>query len=315
MGLEEHIPSKDNGGSKADKECPDCSGTRFVEDDVRAEIICFKCGLVIEEKLIDDGPSNVFSNEDWDKQTTGPASNIMIHDKGLSTEIGWKNRDYNNKRLPKKRGAQVYRMRQWQNRIRFSNSTERNIMVASKEITTIGAKLNLPESIKESAMVIYRLAANKSLVRGRSIEAVVAFSIYAACRLADNPRSLDEIAEYSDQNRKQIGRTYRFLKRKLKVKLNQTKPQDYVDRLCSELGLSRETKFYSLDIIAKATEAGLVSGRGPLGIAASSTYLASRIYGEKRTQKEIAQITGVTEVTIRNRYKEMIKKLNIDLPE
>ena len=239
----------------------------------------------------------------------------MIHDKGLSTEIGWKNRDYNNKRLPKKRGAQVYRMRQWQNRIRFSNSTERNIMVASKEITTIGAKLNLPESIKESAMVIYRLAANKSLVRGRSIEAVVAFSIYAACRLADNPRSLDEIAEYSDQNRKQIGRTYRFLKRKLKVKLNQTKPQDYVDRLCSELGLSRETKFYSLDIIAKATEAGLVSGRGPLGIAASSTYLASRIYGEKRTQKEIAQITGVTEVTIRNRYKEMIKKLNIDLPE
>ncbi|MCD6222074.1 MAG: transcription initiation factor IIB, partial [Thermoplasmata archaeon] len=158
-----------------------------------------------------------------------------------------------------------------------------------------------------------RRAIEKNLIRGRSIEGVTAASVYAACRQTGVPHTLDEVAESSKVDRKEIGRTYRFLARELGLKLMPTSPQDYIERFCSELGLSEDTKTKALEILRQAEEKELTSGRGPTGVAAAAIYIASILCGERRTQREVADVAGVTEVTIRNRYKELAEQLDLDV--
>ena len=296
-------------------ECPECTSAHLVKDYIRAEMVCASCGLVISEQLIDEGPEwRTFDSEQKDERArTGAPMSFLLHDKGLSTEIGWQNRDFYGQRVPIKNRAQVYRMRKWQHRTRVSNSTERNITVAMNDLNKLASKMGLPKSVKEVAAVIYRKAATKSLIRGRSIEAIMNASIYTACRQCNLPRSLKEIAVASTMSKKEIGRTYRILIRQLNINILPTQPHSYVQRLCSELGLSGNTLTITNDILKKATEYELTSGRGPLGMAAASTYIASVLSGERRTQKEIANVSGITEVTIRNRYKELVRELDINL--
>ena len=295
------------------KSCPECDG-RLYRDYARGELICGSCGLVINEKYIDRGPEwRAFdSSQQSERARTGAPMNPLLHDKGLSTEIGWKNRDAAGTFLPLKKRAQMYRLRQWQRRIRVSGATERNKMLAFQEIGRVSARLELPEHIKEDASIIYTRTAEKNLIRGRSIESVAAASLYAACRKNHIPRTLDEIAQESTVHRKHIGRTYRFLMRELKMSLRPTSPVDYIPRFCGMLELNRKVELKAIEIVEMAIKEELTSGRGPTGVAASAIYIAATLTEERRTQREIAEITGVTEVTIRNRYKEMVKKLGLE---
>ncbi len=236
-----------------------------------------------------------------------------IHDKGLTTIIDWNNKDYYGKAISIRTRAQLFRLRKWQRRIRISNATERNLAFALSELDRMASALGLPKSVRETAAVIYRKAIEKNLIRGRSIEGVVAAALYAACRQAGVPRTLDEIAQYSRVDRKEIGRTYRFIARELGLKLMPTSPADYVPRFCAALGLSGEVQRKAIEIIKKAEERELTSGRGPTGVAAAAIYIASILCGERRTQREVAEVAGVTEVTIRNRYKELAEKLGIEI--
>src|SRR2546426_690904 len=118
-------------------------------------------------------------------------------------------------------------------------------------------------------------------------------------------------AQLSRVGRKEIGRTYRFMTRELKLKLMPTKPQDYVSRFCSELKLSGEVQSRAVEILKDAQDKELTSGRGPTGVAAAAIYISSILCNERRTQREVADVAGVTEVTIRNRYKELTEKLGI----
>ncbi|RLF49236.1 MAG: transcription initiation factor IIB, partial [Thermoplasmata archaeon] len=219
--------------------CPFCGSTHLVIDYRRGETICQDCGLVIEDVYIDQGPEwRAFDMEQGEKRArTGAPLTYTVHDKGLSTEIGWKNKDSYGKSIPTKNRAQLYRLRKWQRRIRVSNATERNLAHALAELDRIASAMGLPRNVREAAAMIYRKAVTKNLIRGRSIEGVVAASLYAACRQCNVPRTLDEIEEVSGVHRKEIGRTYRFMTRELKLKLMPTRPQDYISRFCSELGL------------------------------------------------------------------------------
>jgi len=186
-------------------------------------------------------------------------------------------------------------------------------MEALRELDRMASSLGLPRSVRENSAVIYRKAVDKNLIRGRSIDGVVAATIYAACRQCQVPRTLDEISEKTGIKRKEIGRNYRHLNKSLKLNLQPTKPKQYLQRFCNELNLGSETKKRAIKILKRATNEELVSGRGPIGLAAASLYMASVLSGEKRTQKEIANTSGVTEVTIRNRYKELADKLGINI--
>jgi len=177
----------------------------------------------------------------------------------------------------------------------------------------MASALGLPRNVRETAAVVYRDAVDKNLIRGRSIEGVAAAALYAACRQCSVPRTLDEIAEVSRVSRKEIGRTYRFISRELGLKLLPTSPIDYVPRFCSGLTLKGEVQSRAVEILRQAAERELTSGRGPTGVAAAAIYSSSILGGERRTQREVAEVAGVTEVTIRNRYKELAEKLDIEI--
>ena len=143
------------------------------------------------------------------------------------------------------------------------------------------------------------------------MESVVAGALYAACRRHEVPRTLDELSEASGIEKKEIGRTYRFITRELGISIMPSNPADYIARFASSLKLGPETQSKAVEILEAAQNAELTSGRGPTGIAAAALYVAALTRGEKKTQREVADVAGITEVTIRNRYKELLEKLKL----
>jgi transcription initiation factor TFIIB len=296
-------------------QCPECGSKHLSKDYSRAELVCRDCGFILDENIIDQGPEwRAFDSEQREKRArTGSPMTYTIHDKGLSTMIGWKNRDSYGRAIPTRNRAQIYRLRKWERRIRISNATERSLATALSELDRLSSGMGLPRTVRETAAMIYRKATMKNLVRGRSIDGVTAAVLYAACRQCHVPRTLDEIAAMSRLSRREIGRTYRDVSRQLGLKLLPTSPEDYVSRFCSELRLSGDVRAKTVQILQDAIRGELISGRGPTGMAAASLYIACVLCGERRTQREVADVAGVTEVTIRNRYKELTQKLNIDI--
>jgi len=311
MGKSESLPIS----SLEIASCVECGSTKLIKDYERAEIICMNCGLVLHEKLMDDGPEwRAFDMEQMDKRSrVGSPITYTIHDKGLSTMIDWRNQDIFGKNLTPKRRAQIYRLRKWQRRIRVSDAKERNLAVALSELDRMASHLSLPRNVREVSAMIYRRAVDSRLIRGRSIEGVCAASLYAACRRCRIPRTLEEISGFAKVNKKEIGRSYRYIARKLNINIPPIDPVDYISRFVADLKLSGMVQKKSIEILRRAVTSGLTSGRGPMGLAAASIYIASLIFNEHRTQREIAETAKVTEVTVRNRYKELVEKLHIKI--
>ncbi len=293
------------------RQCPECGSTRLMRDYECAEIVCMNCGFVVAAKLADRGPEwRAFDDEQRAKRArVGAPLTFTIHDKGLSTMIDWHDRDIYGKRLSPGQKAQIYRLRKWQRRIRVSDATERNLAFALSEISKIANSLSLPKNILETASVIYRKAVKERLIRGRSIQGVTAAAIYVACRQCGLARTLDEIAQASNINKKEVGRSYRFLVKELDYFIPPLKPSQYVTKFSNQLTMQGKVEEIAHKILTAARELKLTSGRGPTGIAAAASYIASVLTGERKTQREIAEIAQVTEVTIRNRYKELVERL------
>src|SRR3989454_8389009 len=175
-------------------QCPECRGDHLVRDYSRAEIVCEDCGLVLDDMIIDEGPEwRAFDSEQREsRERAGPPSTIMAHDKGLSTSIGWRNKDAYGRQIPHKSRAQIYRLRKWQHRIRTSKSGERSLAQGLTEINTMASKMGLPRHVRENAAVLYRRASTKKPVRGRSIDEGGAAPLYAACPPSRGPRTPPE---------------------------------------------------------------------------------------------------------------------------
>lgn len=308
MVLEEQL--RDEFGS-------DCPPDAIIFDAEKGEYICTKTGEVLEARLINQGPEwRAFTPEEKERRSRvgGPLS-ATVHDRGLTTVIDWRDRDASGKKLEPKKRLEFIRYRKWQIRSRIQSSVDRNLAQAMNELDRIANQLRLTRAVREEAAIIYRKAVEKGLVRGRSIESVVAASIYVACRLKRVPRTLDEISAHTKTNRKEIARCYRLLIKELGIKVPLANPIDYIPRMGSLLELSGKTMKTAADIIKMAKQKALTAGKDPAGLAAAAIYIATLLENERRTQKEIANIAGVTEVTVRNRYKELVKQLNLRIPE
>jgi transcription initiation factor TFIIB len=290
--------------------CPECGGTQFIEDPVRGEMICSNCGLVVQEEMIDVGQEwRAFDSEQMARRARGGAPlTFTKHDKGLTTEIG-KGVGELYKVAGRKR-AQYYRLTKWHKRL--IRSKDRNLSFALSELQRIASYLNLTRSVHEKIAKYYEETVNKGLVRGRSIESVIAALTYAVSREEGSPRTLDEISEASGVDKREIGRTYRYIARELKIRILPADPITYVPRFCSMLGLSDKVQAKAIQILKKAKKLDVSSGKGPTGVAAAAIYIASVLVGERRTQREIADTCSITEVTIRNRQKELVEKLGIE---
>jgi transcription initiation factor TFIIB len=290
------------------KRCPECASVDLTYDSQRGEIICNECGLIIEEKMVDTGQDPGAQFDKSEKRGRGGAPiSMQKFDKGLTTNVGEISDIY---KLEAGQTRKFLRLKKWQERV--STSIERNLRLAMAELRRVASFLNLPSVVRDEASRVYNYVLQRGLVRGRSMESVIAACIYAACRSYNIPRTLDEIAEASDVERKEIGRTYRFIVRKLKIKVTPSSPRDYISRFSSILHLSPKTQNEALKILKKADVSELTSGRGPAGIAAAALYVAALLNDEKKTQREVADVAGITEVTIRNRYKELTERLGFE---
>jgi len=293
------------------KKCPECNSINLFINRDKGEIICRDCGIVVDDKLVEFGQEwRDFDSEGEGSEghgRTGAPMTYTQYDKGLGTEVGQK---ADLLQLASKDRNKFFRLRKWQYRI--STAIERNLKLALAELKRVSSFLKLPRSVEEEAAMIYTQAVQRGLVRGRSMESVVAGALYAACRRHEVPRTLDELSEASGIEKKEIGRTYRFVTRELGIKILPSNPADYIARFASSLKLAPSTQSKAVEVLEKAQLSELTSGRGPTGIAAAALYVSALIHGEKRTQREVADVAGVTEVTIRNRYKELLDKLKLD---
>ncbi len=294
--------------------CPECGG-HLRADEERGETVCADCGLVVAEDSIDRGPEwRAFDAAEKDRKSrVGAPTTNMMHDKGLSTNIGWQDKDAYGRSLSARQRQKMQRLRKWNERFRTRDSKERNLKQALGEIDRMASALGLPDNVRETASVIYRRALNEGLLPGRSIEGVATASLYAAARQANTPRSLDEVANVSRVDKDEIARTYRYVVRELKLEVKPADPASYVPRFCSELGLSEEVQRRARTLLESAKQAGVHSGKSPVGLAAAAVYAASLLTNEKVTQNEVSEVANISEVTIRNRYHELLEAEN-DIP-
>ncbi|WP_423745961.1 transcription initiation factor IIB (plasmid) [Haladaptatus sp. SPP-AMP-3] len=290
------------------RNCPECSG-KLIADSGHGETICEDCGLVVEVDNVDRGPEwRAFdAKEKNEKSRVGAPTTNTMHDKGLSTNIDWRNKDAYGNSLGSRQREKMQRLRKWNERFRTRDSKERNLKQALGEIDRMASALGLPDNVREMASVIYRRALNEDLLPGRSIEGVSTSCVYAAARQAGVPRSLDEITEVSRVDKSEVARTYRYVVRELSLEVKPADPESYVPRFASGLELSDEAEHRARELLRNAKEQGVHSGKSPVGLAAAAVYAAALLTNEKTTQAEVSDVADISEVTIRNRYHELLE--------
>ncbi len=293
--------------------CPACGDKKLVTDQNTGELFCGKCGLVVTEKVSDTGAEwRSFANDETNRTRVGAGTSLTMHDMGLSTIIGTQNKDSTGKPLTSAMKSSIERLRTWDSRTQAHSSADRNLRQALNDMDKLKDKLALTDAVIEKAAYIYRKAMEKKLVRGRSIQGLVAACLYASCRNTETPRTLDDIAKGINIRRKDVARCYRLIYRELELKMPVVDPVKGVSRIASIAKLTEKSKRKAVTILEKAKKLGIVAGKDPMGIAAAALYLACISTGEVKSQKDISIASGVTEVTIRNRCAGLRKMIQTE---
>ena len=298
---------------RSSTKCSKCGKGPMVLDNSGGEMFCSNCGFVVVEKIEEEGPEwRAFSKEEKDDRArTGIPSSLAMHDMGLATVIGSSGKDASGRSLPASMRVTIERLRTWDGRSQVHEPVDRNLRQAFNELDRLADKLNVREAVIEKAAYIYRKALEEGLVRGRSISALIAASLYAACRDTSTPRTLKDLAAISNIKKKDIARCYRLLIREMDLRMPVVDPVRCISRIASKADLSEKTKRKAISILKNAEEARTSAGKDPMGLAAAALYVACVMLNENKTQKDVAEAAGVTEVTIRNRYKGLKASLNL----
>ena len=293
--------------------CARCGKNSMLTDNATGERFCGGCGFVISERIEESGPEwrSFSKDESDDRSRTGSPTSLAMHDMGLATIIGHANKDVTGKPLSAAMKSTIERLRTWDSRSQAHESSDRNFRQAFSDLGRLKDKLALSDAVVEKTAYIYRKALDKGLVRGRSIPGLLAAALYAACRDSGTPRTLNDVAHEINIKRKDVSRCYRLLLRELDLKMPVVDPINCMSRIASKAELSEKVKRRALTILKSAREMEITAGKDPMGLAAAALYLSCVLNGESTTQKVIALAAGVTEVTIRNRYKGLKDSLNI----
>lgn len=291
--------------------CSMCKSGKTVTDPESGELICRNCGLVISDKAQESRPEwRAFTSEEAnDRSRTGIPSSLARHDMGLSTVIGRTDKDASGRAIDISMRSTMGRLRAWDFRTQAHSPTDRNLRQAFSELDRLKDKLRLSDAAVEKTAYIYRKAQERGLVRGRTISAMVGAAIYIACRETGTSRTLKDIAEIGNIKRKDLARIYRIVVMELDLKIPMIDPMKCIVRVANRANLSERTKRMAMSIMKNVTKSGISAGKDPMGLAASVLYLACLNSGESKTQTDIADAAGVTEVTVRNRYKNLKSSL------
>ncbi len=300
--------------AEGNKKMQGCEHPKTIHDYGKGEVYCARCGLVLESTLFDFGPEwRAFDTEDAHKRArTGGLLRDWKLTKGLTTEIDKYDRDIKGRSVPVERKATLYRMRKWQKRSRMATSLQRNLSVALPEIDRMCSYLNLPKNMKEEIARLYRKCAKKGVVKGRSIEGMVAAVIYIISRQHKSPIILEELEEVSGVSKKKIGKCYKKIRQNIELEIPINKPADYVSRLASRLNASGNTIAKAYEIITDVEGKGLATGRVPISVGAAALYIAGEMTNDTNMPKRIQTVPGASKNIIRKRREEIEKLLAQD---
>jgi transcription initiation factor TFIIB len=291
--------------------CNNCNKPRFITDDVTGEIACSSCGCVLSGNTEDRGAERRIFSDKSDSTRTGPGLSLKMHDLGLNTVIGTLNQDSVGKPLSANTAQTFGRLRKWDSRSQTKSSADRSLRNALQELDKVQSKLGLSDTVIERASLFYRKASEKNLVRGRTVKGMAAACLYASCRDLGHTRTLTEIAEQVQIQRKDIARSYRSLFRELGFVVSIADPIKSINKIASKIGITEKTVRKAVHIIDVAQDAGIVAGKNPEIIAAAAIYAACVITGETKSQVEIALASGTSTVSIRNRILDFKTKLGL----
>jgi transcription initiation factor TFIIB len=292
--------------------CPECGSTNIIVDSDMGEYVCGNCGLVLQEDVPTQGAEwRAFTPQERDSRArAGTPTKYSHYDKGLSTVIRVEKDAFGRPLSPKVK-QQMWRLRRWQMRSKVHASQSRNLMLALSELQRLSEILHIPSSVQDMASIIYRKTLNEGLVRGRSIGGMVAGALYAAIRFTKLPRTLKEISEASQRTQKEIARSYGIIVRNLEMRMPIDDPTDYVTKVAEKARVSSEVEGLAIKLINDAKKRFATTGKDPSGLAAAALYIASKMKKEKITQSRLAKAADVTEVTVRNRKRDLIKSLKM----
>jgi transcription initiation factor TFIIB len=298
------------------KRCPNCGKwNTFVLDSGSGEMVCSNCGFVLKENIEETGPEWWTGGEEGSKSKAraGSPTNLARSDMGLSTAIGSENSDASGKSLGASKSS-LERLRRWDRRTQVHSSKERDLARAFEELRVFSDKLNLSSSIVERAAYIYRKALEKNLIKGRSIDGMITAALYTAIREYDIPRTIKNVAALSRTSVKSVRRDYRLIVEELDLKLPIFDPRRLVSSISRKVGLREKTELRAIELVKRAEDAGIATGKEPMAVAAAAVYLATRIEPDPKTEKEISAASGLSDVTIRKRYTEIRDVLGIKVP-
>jgi len=291
--------------------CPECGSANLVRDYNVGETVCGSCGLVVSDLMLDLGPEwrAYTQEEETSKRRAGSPTSYCVVDKGLSTIISRFNRDASGKKLPFSTKLQMRRLRKHQFQARVRTTSEKNLSKATVTLDMLAEKLKVPKTVKEEAALLYRKALNTGLTRGRPIKAMAAAAFYIACRRTGTPRTLIEVARKSLAEKGKVARCYRLLVRKLGLQTPLADPLIYISKIAEKAGVPAETQGIAVKILLEAKRKKATLGRSPRGLAATCLYIACQRNGGNVTQRELSQAASISEVTIRNCYKNLVKAM------
>jgi transcription initiation factor TFIIB len=265
---------------------------------------------VLNDEVIDTGPEwRAFTSAERESRTrVGMPRSYTLYDMGLSTSFRG-GRDARGNKLTVDTRNMMNKLKRYDTRSKLDDTWGRNLSIAMAELDRLSTVLSIPKMVKESAAFIYRQALKADLIRGRSIDAFVAASLYAACRKSKVPRPLKEVSKASTREHSEVSRSYRLLHRELKLKMPIDDPMKFVSGIASKLDVRPATERHAVDILMRARERKGLSGKDPRGIAAAALYMACIEMDDKKIQKDVASAAGTTEVTLRNRLKGLTETL------
>ncbi|MCE9652914.1 MAG: transcription initiation factor IIB [Nitrosarchaeum sp.] len=288
--------------------CGRCGKESIIHDRSLGEIFCKSCGFVIVEKINDLNHDSINFDNDKDNRRTGAKMSMSVHDFGLSTMIGGINKDAKGNTISASTNATLKRIRILDQRSQLHKHSDINYRIAFDILQRIQDKIGVSNHVKELAAYIYRKAVERKITQGRSINAVIAASMYAACRNTQTLRTLRDISEVTDIKPKKIAQSYRAIVKQLDLKIPVVNQVNCLSKISNNLGASEKTKYLAMEILQKAADLGILAGRDPVGISAAALYYACLIKKESFTQTQVAEASRVTVVTVRNRFHE-IKKI------
>ena len=287
-----------------------------ITDTESGEVICTSCGMVIREKTEDDIHQELrrsFTMGSKDNRVrNGTPSSLAIHDMGLSSIIGRANRDARGQLLDSAMRSTVQRLRKWDSRIQVHNSEDRSFRHAFYQLDTLKDKLGLSDAIVEKTAYIYRKVQGRGLIRGRTVNGMLTAAVYLVCREMGTPRTLKDIAAISNVRRKDISRNYRLIVFELDIRIPTVDPVKCIAKVANKLNLNEKTKHKAMNIMTQMVKREITAGKEPMSLAASVIYMSSTKTGERIPQKALAAASGITEVTIRNRLRDLRSKLEIE---